>query len=65
MTLIAKMSIALGLTAGLGKHSEDGASREPDWRNIVFTDLPNGQVSWHIHDLDLPMFDFLGQYTGT
>ena len=26
---------------------------------IVFIDLPTGQVSWHIHDSEFPMFDHL------
>lgn len=65
VALIARMAIALGLTAGLGKqHSEEDKDWEADWRNIVFVDLPSGQVSWHIHDSDLPMFEFLGQYNG-
>ena len=32
---------------------------EDDWRWIVFIDLPTGQVSWHIHDSELPQFDRL------
>ena len=27
-------------------------------------DLPNGQVSWHIPDSELPLFDFLFPYAG-
>jgi hypothetical protein len=27
-------------------------------------DLPNNQVSWHIPDSELPLFDFLPQYAG-
>lgn len=25
----------------------------------VFIDLPTGQVSWHVHDSELALFDFL------
>lgn len=65
VALIARMAIALGLRAGLGRHEEEDKSWEDDWRNIVFVDLSSGQVSWHIHDSDLPMFEFLPQYNGT
>ncbi len=27
-------------------------------------DLPNGHVTWHIPDSELPLFDFLSQYEG-
>lgn len=64
VALIARMAIALGLPAGLGRHEEEDKDWDDDWRNIVFIDLPTGQVSWHIHDSDLPMFEFLGQYRG-
>lgn len=62
VALIARMAVALGLDAGLGRH--EGEDWEDDWRNIVFVDLPSGQVSWHIHDSDLGWFEFLGQYKG-
>lgn len=64
VVLIARMAISLGLTAGLSRHDEEDKHWEDDWRNIVFIDFPSGQVSWHIHDSDLPMFEFLGQYDG-
>lgn len=60
VALIARMAVALGYRAGLGRHV--GGEWDDDWRNIVFIDLPAGQVSWHIHDSELPLFDFLGQY---
>lgn len=59
---LARMALALGLTAGLGRHSNLDDSWEDDWRNIVFIDLPSGQVSWHIHDSELPQFEFLPPY---
>lgn len=64
VALVARMAIAMGLAAGLGRHEESDQSWDDDWRNIVFINLPSGQVSWHIHDSDLPMFEFLGQYDG-
>lgn len=64
VALVARMAVALGLEAGLGRHEEEDKSWEDDWRNIVFIELPTGQVSWHIHDSDLPMFNWLSGYEG-
>jgi hypothetical protein len=50
--------------ASLERHPEDDKYWEDDWRWIVFIDLPTGQVSWHIHDSELPMFDHLQRQTG-
>lgn len=44
--------------ASIGPHV--GEPWEDDWRNVVFIDLPTGQVSWHIHDSELPLFAHLG-----
>lgn len=60
---IAALALRLGWTAGLGRHV--GEDWEDDWRNIVFIDLPAGQVSWHIHDSELSQFAFLPSYAGT
>lgn len=42
----------------LAEHQED-EDWEDDWRNIVFIELPTGQVSWHIHDSELKFFSHL------
>ena len=57
VSLIARMAQALHLEAFIGKHHGD--DWDDDWRHVVFVQLPAGQVSWHIHNSDLPMFDFL------
>jgi hypothetical protein len=62
VALIARMAIARGFEAGLGKHTKEGG--RDVWENTVFIDLPSGQVLWHISSSDLPMFDFLGKYKG-
>jgi hypothetical protein len=62
IVIMARMALALGLEAGLGRHEEEDKDWEDDWRNIVFIDLPTGQVSWHIHDSELPLFEWLLQY---
>ena len=38
---------------------------ELDWRQIVVVDSPAGQLSWHIHDSELPLFDHLEVRTNT
>ena len=50
--------------AGLARHDENDASWEKDWMNIVIIDLPTGQVSWHFHDSDMPLFVGLPDYPG-
>lgn len=57
---VARMALNRGWTAGIGQH--EGDDWGSDWRNIVFIDLPTGQVSWYIHDSDLPIFGFLPKY---
>jgi hypothetical protein len=60
VSLIARMALALGLKTGIGQHVGD--EWEDDWRNIVFVEIPAGQISWHIHDSELPWFAFLPRY---
>lgn len=47
--------------AWLGRHPDTDAGWEKDWMNIVFVRLPTGQLTWHIHDSELPMFSFLSE----
>lgn len=54
---IAVLALLHGWRAWLGRHV--GGEWEDDWRNIVFVELPTGQVSWHVHDSELPLFSFL------
>lgn len=65
LVLVALMAQRLGLKVGIGKHiDKPGETWDDDWRNILFIDLPVGQVSWHIHDSEAPMFYFVGAYDG-
>jgi hypothetical protein len=50
--------------ASLERHPEEDKTWEDDWRWIVFIQLPTGQVSWHIHDSELPLFDHLPREQG-
>lgn len=56
--------------AWLGKHDSNDKEWDADWRTIVYIELPNEiransvrdfphQLSWHIHDSEIPMFDHL------
>ena len=64
VALIARMAVALGYKAGLGLHPSDDDTWDDEWRNIVYVDLPSGQISWHIHEDELEHFQSLGQYDG-
>ncbi len=44
--------------SSLERHQpEDDPNWEPEWKNVVYIDLPTGQAGWHIHDSELPLFD--------
>lgn len=50
--------------ASLERHPEEDKDWENDWRWIVFINLPTGQVSWHIHDSEISMFNHLKRKLG-
>lgn len=58
-----KLAVMLGYSAGIGQHEGDDDSWDKAWLTVVFVDLPTGQVSWHIHLSDIPLFDWLPVYT--
>lgn len=35
---------------------EEGAHWDPEWRTVIFIQSPAGQLSWHLHDSDVPLF---------
>ena len=57
--------------AWLGKHDLNDRAWDADWRTIVYINIPpeargvtdgkdfTHQISWHIHDSEVPMFDHL------
>jgi len=49
--------------AWISRHDDNDKSWEDDWRWIVFVLVPTRvvmqQVSWHIHDSELPEFEHL------
>lgn len=65
LVLIARMAQELGYKVGIGLHvDKPGEDWDADWRNILFIDLPAGQVSWHIHASEAQWFYFVGAYGG-
>lgn len=45
--------------AWLAEHDPADAGWDPEWRTIVFIEGPTGQMSWHLHNSDVPLFDGL------
>ena len=43
----------------LCRHEDSDAEWENDWRNIVCVHTPADQITWHIHDSELPYFEHL------
>jgi hypothetical protein len=37
---------------------------DPDFNWVLYVDMPTGQVSWHIADWDLDLFDFVKRNEG-
>jgi hypothetical protein len=61
VALAARLAMILHLPAWLGRHIDKPGDPpwDEDWRNIVFIELPSGQVSWHIHDSEVDLVSFL------
>ena len=55
--LFAKTALQLGLKAGVGK--DDNTQWDDEWRNVVYIDLPQGQVSWHISPTEIHLLEGL------
>jgi hypothetical protein len=66
VALLARMALALGWRAGLRSHQPDpDPTWDDDWKNVVAIDLPTGQVTWHFHDSERPLFHSLPPYAGS
>jgi hypothetical protein len=62
VALIARMALELGMKAGVKRTEIEGW--DSSWHNCVYIDLPAGQVSWHFHEREAPLFDALPPYDG-
>lgn len=58
---LAKLAQDYGLNCGIGK---DENAESPEWENVVYIDLPAGQVSWHVPAREIHLFSFLDSYNG-
>lgn len=57
VSLAAKLAVSMGYEAGLyvdPDHKDDPSWT--GWTNVVYINLPTGQVTWHIYDGELPIF---------
>lgn len=66
---LAGLAMFLGESVGLGEHDPADTNWDPEWRTIVFVDLPDGnggvlQASWHISDSDRHLVQHLPKYEG-
>lgn len=59
---LCSLAAKLGYAYGVG--IDDIETNEPEWRNVVYVDLPEGQISWHISPDDWSMFALVPEYTG-
>lgn len=58
VALMARMAAVLGYPVYRAHTRIPGW--DPDWCNCIFIELPTGQVSWHYHNDERPMFiDFM------
>lgn len=55
---LARLALEHGHKAWLADHPDDPAW-DPEWKTIVFIDTPQGQLSWHLHDSDVLLFEGL------
>jgi hypothetical protein len=62
IALIARMAEVLGLPVWRGRH--EGGEWDDDWRNVIYVELAAGQVSWHVHDSEMPMFKWVPLQVG-
>lgn len=61
--------LASRLGYGYGWGIDDNESWEPEWRKVMYVQMPEGQFSWHIAPQDQALFDgvpnFSGKWDGT
>lgn len=56
--LIAALSKLFPSWVGIHEGSAPG-SWDKEWLNVVYIELPTGQVSWHIHNSEVGLFSHL------
>lgn len=57
---MTRLVVKAGGRAWLADHRDvPGDDWDPEWRTVVFIESEAGQLSWHLHDSDVPLFDGL------
>lgn len=56
---LARLLVQRGGKAWLAEHDPNDKDWDPEWRTIVFVECSAGQMTWHLHDSDVPLFDGL------
>lgn len=62
MMVVRMLALKSGCKFGLGK--DDNEEWDDEWRNVVYIDLPEGQVSYHIAPHDMHLFNDFPVYEG-
>jgi len=66
IVLFAKMAQRLGYKVGIGLDNNE--HWEPQWRNVLYVEIPEGQFSWHFHPNDFHLIEnfplFNGEWDG-
>jgi hypothetical protein len=62
VALLAQYAQWFGHHVGIKEHQ--GEAWDDEWRNVLFIDLPTGQVSWHLKKSELVNFPGIGTYEG-
>lgn len=60
VSAFAFAALELKLKAGRARTAIEGWS--DDWHECVYIDLPTGQVSWHFHDSQIDLIEWLPSY---
>lgn len=59
VAVAARLAIESDRAAWIGFREGEGI--EAEWRNVAYLDLPTGQVSFHLHESERPLFAALPQ----
>lgn len=66
VALIAELADLIDIPAYIAEH--EGEEWDKEWRNVLFLELPTGQVSWHLHESEIENFPHIprrpGQWDG-
>lgn len=60
--LLARLAGRLGWPVGLKQHDPADTAWEDEWRTILFIESPAGQLSWHLHDSEKRLVEYVAPY---